>query len=155
MLEQDILSGGPLKGIGLFGVSLILFTIITWVGLGYLTRMSFDKKCTSALTTNQVNMTRLASLLLWVTLVMNVIGMSVKFESRLFSMVSMVLSVVSLVGVVYLISFAFDEKCTSGLTMNETMVARLASVMLLMTVVMHLVSYGKQLSDDLRGVMKL
>lgn len=155
MFEQDILSGGPLQGLGLYGVALVLFTILTWVGLGYLTQMAFNKNCTMSLTENQVNMTKLAALLLWATLVFNVVGITVQFKSKLFAIVALVLSVISLVGVAYMISFAWDNKCTASLTANETMLAKFSSLMVLLTVVMHVFSSGKQMSDSIRGDIAL
>lgn len=147
----DITQGAALAGVGVMGLVLLAFSVIGLVGLAYLTQLAFNDKCTAALTANQKNLTRLAAVLLWITVVLSMIGISVRFKSALAHMVMLVLMVLSVIGMVYLTQLAWNKACTAVLTPGQVTMARLAAVLVWISIGMNLMHQGTQLSKLVGG----
>lgn len=154
--KMQLEKGGELKGMGFTKITLLTFTIVSLVGLAYLTNLAFnDNNCMKNMSEHEVNVTKMCAVLLWVSVGLNVLGLSMPVENKMLRMALLAVTVISLVGLGYLTKLAFDEKCTQNMTEHQINLARMAAVLLWLSISSQVMSNGFDLNKILEKDMTI
>ena len=134
--------GGDLQGSGVDKVVVLAFTLVSLVGLAYLSQLAWNTECTQNMTEMELYATKASVVLLWASIALNVLAISYPVKNKMLRMGVIGLAVVSLVGIGYLTKFSWDEKCTKNMTEHQTNLARMSAIVLIIGIVGQIMKNG-------------
>ena len=153
--NMNLEKGGELQGMGASKITLLTFTVISLVGLAYLTQLAFNTTCTQNMTEYEINATKACAVLLWVSVGLNILGLSYPVPNKMLRTALLAVTLISLVGLGYLTKLAFDEKCTQNMTEYQTNVARMSAILLWLYVSSQVMSNGVDFNNILEKEMTI
>lgn len=153
--NMNLEKGGELQGLGPVKISLLAFTLVSIVGLAYLSQLAYNTTCTQNMTEYEVYATKACVVLLWISIGLNILGLSYPVPNKMLRMALLGLTIISLVGLGYLTKLAFDEKCTQNMTEYQTNIAKMSAVLLWLSVSSQVMSNGFDFNNILDQEMTI